>query len=142
MRRLSAIPVLILALVACGTPAPAPEEAKPAETPATTETPAGTAAPAEATTAAPATTEGTAAAPSGVTKDSLNASAAADFPAFARWDETMAKVEPKLGKPMKTAGDTSMWYAKDGDKCTILTATKMGDIVGGAVVTEGPCPAP
>ena len=135
MRHLSAIPLVILALVACGTPEAAHEgEVQPVvvETPAEVKPTEAPVAPTE-TTAAPA---------SGVTKDTLTASASADFPAFSNWSEVMAKVEPKLGKPMKVVGDTSVWYAKDGEQCTILTASKAGDIVGGAVVTTGPCPTP
>jgi hypothetical protein len=133
MRPLYAIVFTLSALVACGTPAPAPtEEVKPAET-----TPPTDATPAAGTPdAKPAD-----AAATGVTKESLTA-ATNDFPALASWNDAMARVEPKLGKPMKVEGDVSMWYAKDGDQCTILTVTKMGEIVGGATVAAGPCPAP
>lgn len=49
-------------------------------------------------------------------------------------------VKEKLGEPKTNDPAANVWYAQEGDKCKMLTVSKMGDSVGGAVVTDAPCP--
>ncbi len=58
---------------------------------------------------------------------------------FRPWADFEAALPATLGEAKKD-GDSWSWAAKDGDKCKILTVTKMGDNVGNSAIADGPCP--
>lgn len=80
------------------------------------------------TSSAPAATATTT-----LTKKQLDeAEALTDPDAF---DKSIAAVTEKLGKPQKTEGDSSIWYATDSGQCYRLVISKSKGIESGT--TEG-----
>ncbi len=51
-------------------------------------------------------------------------------------DESLAAVTGKLGKPQKTEGDTSIWYAADSGNCYRLVISKTKGIESGTTDKE------
>ena len=59
--------------------------------------------------------------------------------AFRPWTDFQGSLPEGLGDA-KVDGDNHVWAAKDGDKCKILTVTKVGDSVGNSAMADGDCP--
>lgn len=129
--------LVFLAMLACGGETAAPgaghaPEGAPAEQTGGTAT--GEAAPAGAETTA------TAPAGAGPAADKLTAAQTAVHP-FQPWADADTKLKELVGPPMKVEGDTHLWWAKDGEKCQVLTVVKMADSVGSASLEAKDCPA-